>query len=147
MVNEADKSVPGRVQPLPPSFRVVPGRIQPPWSKAAASGATSACVVIQFLGDRVRIRDSKFVHGSTLTGAVQPVVSVTAKAWPAFIDAVAAGAAGADCPEIGFETVASGHVVVRAQATGLELRFEAHEWAAFVDGARAGEFGPVPAVV
>lgn len=120
----------------------VPAMNRPvPFVKSRDSAGNGACVEVQRLpSGRVRLRDSKFVHRSELGSAVQPVITLSASSWDAFLR----GCRGSATVAVNREVVATmgtdGTVTIRSLITGVELTFLAAEWRAFLAGVERGEF-------
>jgi len=104
------------------------------WFKSLRSSSNDACVEVRFSPDEVLVRDSKY-QGAP---AVQPVISISVAAWPAFLALAAHGSATQprDVPTI--ENHASG-TTLRA-ADGTTLSYTPAEWDAFTAGIADGEF-------
>ncbi|HEY2575751.1 MAG TPA: DUF397 domain-containing protein [Streptosporangiaceae bacterium] len=100
------------------------------WRKSSYSTGTGNCVEIAPAADSVVIRHSK--HPGTGT------ISFSSAAWAAFVreapKAPASGNGAAAITRMGTDTL------VKSIASGVELRFDEGEWAAFLAGAADGEF-------
>lgn len=98
------------------------------WRKSSFSTATGNCVEVAPLGDAVAVRHSKRPAAGTILVAYPE--------WSGFVSAARSGSAHAGdavaVAEVGTDTV--------VRAGGVELCFDAAEWAAFRAGAVAGEF-------
>lgn len=112
-----------------------------PFVKSRASAANGACVEVQRLrSGRVRLRDSKFVHRSELGSTVQPVITLSASSWDAFLRGCRSPTPVAVNREVVTTVGSDGAVTVRSVITGVELTFLAAEWRAFLAGVERGEF-------
>ncbi len=107
------------------------------WRKSSYSTSTGNCVEIAPMADGVAVRHSKHPDAGT--------ISLPRDVWAMFVRETVAGApVRAD----GVVTVArdGAETVVGSPATGVELRFDGDEWAAFRAGAADGEFDFPPIV-
>lgn len=108
------------------------------WWKSSYSGNTGGdCVEVANNGVHVLIRDSKYRRDSSNDPATEPIISVTAHQWNAFLAAVADRVATSTEPAITLD--ATGYATLRA-ADGTSLLFTPAEWTAFTDGVKDGEF-------
>ncbi len=116
------------------------------WFKSSRSSETQSCVEVKFEGDRVFLRDSKYLRNLENNPATQPTISLTASRWPAFCRYAtnpAAALVGTGLP--GIEQRPDGRATVSCTETAVALDFLPDEWAAFVAGIIAGEFELVAA--
>ncbi|WP_216891999.1 DUF397 domain-containing protein [Nocardia alni] len=111
------------------------------WFTSTRTNNGNQCVEVRFDGAAVHIRDSKFRRDPAHRPAEEPVITVDAREWMRFLAAVLAGA-GAD-GQLGAEPAGGGRMKVRHGA--VELTYTPGEWAAFLAGARDGEFDRAPA--
>lgn len=110
------------------------------WFTSSRTNNGNQCVEVRFDGDAVLIRDSKFRRDPAHRPGDEPVITVTAGEWTAFLDALIGG------------TAQTTGLIARPAADGsttlsrgdLTLTYTPGEWDAFVAGARAGEFDRVP---
>ncbi|WP_228786499.1 DUF397 domain-containing protein [Nocardia terpenica] len=110
------------------------------WRTSSYSGSNGGeCVEVAFDDDRVLIRDSKYLRNPANDPASQPVITMSAADWSAFLGAATAGIhiTQHDLPTI--ERADTGEVSLRA-ADGTVLTYTAAEWLAFTSGVRDGEF-------
>ncbi|WP_405490871.1 DUF397 domain-containing protein [Nocardia sp. NBC_00511] len=110
------------------------------WRKSSYSGTNGGeCVEVAFENDRALIRDSKFLRDPANNPAAQPLITMNVKLWPAFLSLALGGTTVAAGVPIIQREAESGEVRLRS-ATGVCLTYTAAEWAAFISGARDGEF-------
>lgn len=105
------------------------------WVKASTSGANGSVEVARE-EDMVLVRDSRL-------GPESPVISYPVDWWDTLCQAMRRAAEhpnGVAWLPSGAHRMADGGVSWRRERA--TLRFTAQDWAAFVDGARAGEFDP-----
>ncbi|MDI2028201.1 DUF397 domain-containing protein [Saccharopolyspora sp. TS4A08] len=101
------------------------------WFKSSLSHPNgNECVEVFFDTGKVHVRDSKD-HGAG------PSITVSAEHWQPFLDEVVGRAAANPAIRIHVETTGAAALHSRK---GVVLSYTAGEWAAFVDGARRGEF-------
>lgn len=107
------------------------------WYKSSRSNDGPNCVEVNFDGDRVLVRDSKYLRSGRNDPAKQPVIAVPVGSWAAFLEVVCGGVVATnDVPAInhhenGDVSLSRGHVV---------LTFTPSEWLAFTGGIADGEF-------
>ncbi|MGQ4618209.1 DUF397 domain-containing protein [Nocardia sp. R7R-8] len=106
------------------------------WFTSTRSNNGNQCVEVRFDGDAVLIRDSKYRRDPANRPADEPVITVTAAEWTAFLDAVRTR--GRSNGELRAHPVADGHTALRHGA--VTLVYTPEEWNAFLLGAHAGEF-------
>ena len=101
------------------------------WRTSTRSNNGANCVEVNFTTTGMLMRDTK----DRGTG---PVIDFTADQWARFVHEVLDGLPSAN----GAVTVSHRGTVteVRSLATGRTLRYTPSEWAAFLGGARDGEF-------
>lgn len=119
-----------------------PARYRPavtPWFTSTRTNNGNQCVEVRFEDAAVLIRDSKYRRDPTHRPEDEPIVTVDAETWMAFLRALGNGS---DTPELRVLPAADGGVRLRHATT--ELRFTAGEWCAFLAGARDGEFDRLP---
>ncbi|MCX4096497.1 DUF397 domain-containing protein [Nocardia sp. alder85J] len=110
------------------------------WFTSTRTNNGNQCVEVRFDGDVVHVRDSKFRRDPANRDAAEPVVTVSAREWTAFLDTVISGVA----------TNSELHVVTAADGGAtlvhgeMRLTYTPGEWSAFVAGARDGEFDRIP---
>ncbi len=86
----------------------------------------------------VQIRDSKFHRDSHNAGLDEPIITVAAPVWTAFLHRLLAGHPH---PALVVHTSPDGSTTLRHEA--VHLHFTAEEWNAFVAGVRDEEFACV----
>ncbi|BCK59358.1 hypothetical protein NWFMUON74_71300 [Nocardia wallacei] len=128
----------GKILPMPTTARYRPEATG--WFTSSRTNNGNQCVEVRFDGDAVLIRDSKFRRDPAHRPADEPVITVTAGEWMAFLDAVIGGTART--AGLIARTAADGSTTV--SHADLALTYTPGEWDAFVAGARAGEFDRVP---
>jgi hypothetical protein len=106
------------------------------WFTSTRSNNGNQCVEVRFDGDAVLIRDSKYRRDPANRPGDEPVITVTAAEWTAFLDAVRTG--GRSNGELRAHPAADGHTALRHG--GITLTYTPEEWDAFLLGARDGEF-------
>lgn len=111
------------------------------WFKSAYSTGGDSCVEVQFDGDSVLIRDSKYRRDSANDLAAEPIIVVTAAQWHSFLD-VAAGHS-TDIVEPAIASEADGCTSLRSG--DVTLTYTPAEWAAFTAGVLQGDFAPAQA--
>ncbi|MGK8521276.1 DUF397 domain-containing protein [Nocardia asteroides] len=109
------------------------------WFTSTRSNNGNQCVEVRFDGDAVLIRDSKYRRDPANRPADEPVITVTAAEWTAFLDAVRAR--GRSNGELRAHTAGNGHTALRYG--GTTLLYTPEEWDAFLLGAHDGEFHPI----
>ncbi|WP_025353642.1 DUF397 domain-containing protein [Nocardia nova] len=110
-----------------------------PWFTSTRTNNGNQCVEVRFDGAAVSIRDSKYRRDPANRSEREPVITVDARIWMEFL-AVVTGRA--DRAQLRTRPDRDGGTILRHRT--VELRFTAGEWAAFVAGARDGEFDRVP---
>jgi len=108
------------------------------WFTSTRTNNGNQCVEIRFDGARVLIRDSKFRRHPANRPADEPVITVTASEWTAFLDVVLGGAAATAAAALTAVSLGDGRTTIRGGA--VELTYTPGEWDAFIAGARDGEF-------
>ncbi|WP_063050332.1 DUF397 domain-containing protein [Nocardia arthritidis] len=106
------------------------------WFTSTRSNNGNQCVEVRFDGDAVLIRDSKYRRNPANHPGDEPVITVTAAEWIAFLDAVRTR--GRSNGELRAHPVADGHTALRHG--GITLTYNSEEWNAFLLGAHDGEF-------
>lgn len=109
------------------------------WFTSTRSNNGNQCVEVRFDGDAVLIRDSKYRRDPANRTAEEPVITVTAAEWTAFLDAVRT--CGRSDGELSAHPAADGHTALRHG--GVALVYTQEEWDAFLLGAHDGEFDRV----
>lgn len=123
-----------------PTTRRSPAADDGPWFKSTYSTGTATCVEVHVHrgGDRVSLRDSKFVPSHRFHR--QPTIEVAAAHWPQLLREVSGRAPIGTNPAVAIRTGLDGGTSVRCRTTGTTLWFSAPEWRAFTRGVIAGEF-------
>ncbi|WP_249644498.1 DUF397 domain-containing protein [Nocardia sputi] len=106
------------------------------WFTSTRSNNGNQCVEVRFDGDAVLIRDSKYRRDPANRPAEEPVITVTAAEWTAFLDTLRTR--GRSSGELRAHTAANGHTTLRHG--GITLVYTPEEWDAFLLGAYDGEF-------
>ncbi|QBS42225.1 DUF397 domain-containing protein [Nocardia sp. CS682] len=106
------------------------------WFRSTRSNNGNQCVEVRFDGDAVLIRDSKYRRDPAHRPADEPIITVTAREWSAFLDALRT--AHRPPGALTASTAADGHTTLRHGTT--VLRYTPQEWDAFLLGVRDGEF-------
>ncbi|MGW4631362.1 DUF397 domain-containing protein [Nocardia sp. NPDC004415] len=105
------------------------------WFTSSRSNNGNQCVEVRFDGDIVQIRDSKFRRNPRNLGSDEPIITVGAALWTAFLHCLLTGRRHPDLVA---------HVSLDGSATlrhdDVLLHFTAPEWEAFVAGVRDDEF-------
>ncbi|MGW4088923.1 DUF397 domain-containing protein [Nocardia sp. NPDC004750] len=109
------------------------------WFTSTRSNNGNQCVEVRFDGDAVLIRDSKYRRDPANRHADEPVITVTAAEWTAFLDAVRIR--GRSNGELSAHPAADGHTTLRHGE--VALTYTPEEWDAFLLGAHDGEFDRV----
>lgn len=105
------------------------------WFTSTRTNNGNQCVEVRFDGHAVHIRDSKFRRQPGHRPEAQPVITVGAGEWMAFLDIVRGRTAST---ALTAHTTADGHTTLRHRGTALT--YTPGEWRAFVAGVRDGEF-------
>jgi len=117
------------------------------WFTSTCSNNGNQCVEVRFEGSEVFIRDSKYRRDPAHRRGDEPVITVTRSQWSAFLDTVKhPGCSGVDtsCGVVADLSARPGrHGNTTLCHGSTELVFTAAEWAAFLAGARNGEFDPL----
>ncbi|NEW38405.1 DUF397 domain-containing protein [Nocardia cyriacigeorgica] len=106
------------------------------WFTSSRSNNGNQCVEVRFDGDAVLIRDSKYRRNPANRSDEEPVITVTACEWTAFIDTVSGR--GHTTSVLTVHTAEDGHTRLGHGAT--TLTYTPEEWEAFLAGATDGEF-------
>ncbi|MFE7744822.1 DUF397 domain-containing protein [Nocardia sp. NPDC057455] len=106
------------------------------WFTSTRSNNGNQCVEVRFDGDAVLIRDSKYRRDPANRPDEEPVITVTAAEWTAFLDAVRTR--GRSNGELRAHPAANGHTALRHGE--ITLTYTREEWDAFLLGAHDGEF-------
>lgn len=101
------------------------------WRTSSYSENGEKCVEAAPTSDGAIIRDTKNPSAGT--------ISFNQDAWRGFVFEACTGADG-DNGTARITRTEDGGALVQSLLDGLELRFDAGEWSAFVSGARDGEF-------
>ncbi|MGQ4599985.1 DUF397 domain-containing protein [Nocardia sp. R6R-6] len=110
------------------------------WRKSSYSNNGGAsCVEINFAGETILLRDSKYLRDPSNDPAAQPIIAIEVHSWPVFLAAAAGSGSDSAGGIPSIERTQDGGAVVRA-ADGATLVYTSAEWDAFVAGIRAGEF-------
>jgi len=96
------------------------------------------CVEALIIGAQAALRDSK----QNELGALQPIIELSTARFLVFQDELLGLAPLGSNGEIAVDELDDGWVAFRSLSTGVELRYDADELSAFIDGVRAGEFRP-----
>ncbi|QIS07036.1 DUF397 domain-containing protein [Nocardia brasiliensis] len=113
------------------------------WFTSTRSNNGNQCVEVRFDGTAVLVRDSKYRRDPANRPADEPVITVTALDWTAFLDALRAGRRTEG--SLVADTAADGHTTLRHGDT--VLTYTPAEWDAFLLGAHDGEFDRVASTV
>lgn len=105
------------------------------WFTSSYSNNGNQCVEVRFAGGVVLIRDSKFRRNAADAGVPEPIVTVSAETWTAFLHCLLSGRGH---PRLITATTPDGGTALSHH--GITLRFTAAEWSAFVAGVRDDEF-------
>ncbi|MFC9965765.1 DUF397 domain-containing protein [Nocardia ignorata] len=108
------------------------------WFTSSRSNNGNQCVEVRFEGDAVQIRDSKFRRNPMNRGLDEPIITVPASVWNAFLDCLLAQRPH---PSLTTQHAADGATTLRHGSTALH--FTPAEWEAFVAGVRDDEFACV----
>ncbi|MEV6320393.1 DUF397 domain-containing protein [Nocardia sp. NPDC051787] len=111
------------------------------WFTSTRSNNGNQCVEVRFDGDAVLIRDSKYRRNPANRPADEPIITVTAAEWTAFLDVLRTR--GRSNGELSAHTAANGHTTLRHGET--TLTYTPGEWDAFLLGAHDGEFDRIVA--
>lgn len=112
------------------------------WFKSSRSSGSCNCVEVNFDLDEhsVSIRDSKYLQDATNDPAAQPIITVTADQWRAFLAELNDSKAAAVHPALSAHLAPDGAVTLRSPAANTSLLYTSGEWKAFLGGVRSGEF-------
>lgn len=117
------------------------------WFTSTWSNNGNQCVEVRFEGSEVFVRDSKYRRDPAHRRGEEPVITVTTSEWGAFLDTVKRpDCSGGDTSrDAGADLSArpGRHGSTTLRYGNIELVFTAVEWAAFLVGARNGEFDPL----
>ncbi|MFD6453867.1 DUF397 domain-containing protein [Nocardia sp. NPDC056541] len=105
------------------------------WFTSSRSNNGNQCVEVRFDGDAVQIRDSKFRRNPMNAGLVEPVITVDAPLWTAFLHCLLTARPH---PDLVAHTSSDGSTTLRHEA--VLLHFTPEEWNAFTAGVRDDEF-------
>ncbi len=109
------------------------------WFTSSFTNGSQACVEVRFHDDLVSIRDSKYRRDPAHDPHREPVITVTAGQWTAFLDEFTGhatrGANGALIVEDGPDGT-----LLRAADQDTTLSFTHAEWQAYLAGVHAHEF-------
>lgn len=124
----------------PPSTRRSSTADDGSWFKSTFSSGSCTCVevLVPSGGDRVSLRDSKFVPSHRFHR--QPTIEVPAAHWTHFLLEVSGRALTGTNPAVTIRIGHDGDTSVRCRTTGTTLWFNGLEWRAFARGVIAGEF-------
>ncbi|MGI9001603.1 MAG: DUF397 domain-containing protein [Pseudonocardia sp.] len=106
------------------------------WFKSSASNGAGTCVEVRFHDDLVSIRDSKYRRDPAHDPHREPILTVTAEQWIAFLNDLTAPAT--DGPLI-FESTPGG-LLLHATNQNTTLHFTHAEWQSFLTGVHTREF-------
>ncbi|MEU7763733.1 DUF397 domain-containing protein [Nocardia sp. NPDC049190] len=106
------------------------------WFTSTRSNNGNQCVEVRFDGDAVLVRDSKYRRNPAHRTADEPIITVTATEWAAFLDLLQTR--GRPQGELSAHTAADGRTTLRHGET--TLTYTPEEWDAFLLGAHDGEF-------
>lgn len=114
------------------------GDFHPRWHRSSKC-PTGACVEVSEIGiDTFALRDSKLGH---LLGD-QPVIVTKRAEYIAFLAEIVGEAPPGSSKGVLIEAVDGGNTIFKSALSGVELQYNVDEMAAFVLGAKSGEFGP-----
>ncbi|WP_067467861.1 DUF397 domain-containing protein [Nocardia amamiensis] len=120
-------------------------RLRHGWQKSSYSNNGGAsCVEVNFAGETILLRDSKYLRDPSNDPAGQPIIVIEAESWPVFLNAAAGLATDPARGIPSIKRTPDGGAVVRA-VDGTALVYTCAEWHAFVAGIRAGEFSLIAA--
>ncbi|MFE3320231.1 DUF397 domain-containing protein [Nocardia sp. NPDC059195] len=108
------------------------------WFTSSRSNNGNQCVEVRFDGNVVQVRDSKFRRNPMNTGAAEPIITVDAPVWTAFLHSLLTEH---HHPDLIAHVSPDGSTTLCHE--DVLLRFTAAEWQAFVAGARDNEFACV----
>jgi Domain of unknown function (DUF397) len=112
-----------------------------PWFKSSYSGAMSTCVQLRFHHQRVDIGDSKFLDNPGADPEQQPIITLSIEQWHQFLAEFTGRRPALADLALAVERNSDSTITLRCTTTQTGLTYNADEWAAFVAGAHAGEFG------
>ncbi|MEV0249761.1 DUF397 domain-containing protein [Nocardia sp. NPDC050712] len=108
------------------------------WFTSSRSNNGNQCVEVRFDGDAVLIRDSKYRRNPADRRVEEPIITVTASVWNSFLTLLNSGRAH---PQLLVHNSEDGGATLRHR--DIALTYTPPEWAAFLAGARDGEFDRV----
>ncbi|WP_069164971.1 DUF397 domain-containing protein [Nocardia altamirensis] len=106
------------------------------WFTSTRSNNGNQCVEVRFEGDAVLIRDSKYRRNPANHPAEEPIVTISAHEWNAFLDTLRARSRTSGA--LIAHTAADGSTTLRHGTTVLD--YTPQEWDAFLLGVHDGEF-------
>ncbi|MET9489103.1 DUF397 domain-containing protein [Nocardia sp. NPDC006630] len=106
------------------------------WFTSTRTNNGNQCVEVRFDGDAVLIRDSKFRRNPAHRGQAEPIITVTAADWMAFLATVPGRHTGSTAL-VAYPSPHGGATLVHGETS---LVYTPGEWAAFAAGVRDGEF-------
>ncbi|NKY33874.1 DUF397 domain-containing protein [Nocardia speluncae] len=116
------------------------------WRKSSFSNNGGAsCVEVNFIGDHVLLRDSKYLRNPDNDPTTQPQISIPADLWTVFCDHSTDPTTQATAGMPTIDRRNDGWITVSCRDTGVTLVFTPGEWAAFIAGIQAEEFSLVVA--
>ncbi|MFI7004081.1 DUF397 domain-containing protein [Nocardia sp. NPDC050175] len=122
---------------------VTPRSVYTDWFRSTRSNNGNQCVEVRFDGDAVLVRDSKYRRNPANPPADEPIITVTAPEWTAFLDTLRTS--GRTPGALTAHTAADGHTLLRHGST--VLGYTPQEWDAFLLGAHDGEFDRIALTV
>ena len=107
------------------------------WLTSSFTGGGQDCVEVRSEGGRVHIRDTKYRRDPANDLAAEPIITITATQWTAVLDEVMGRAPAGSNGAVDIDAGPGGTTVIRS--TDTTLTYTRREWAAFLNGVRAGE--------
>ncbi|MGI9001852.1 MAG: DUF397 domain-containing protein [Pseudonocardia sp.] len=112
---------------------------QSEWFKSSVSSSDGSCVEVRFHDDLVSIRDSKYRRDPAHDPHREPILTVTAEQWTAFLNNLT----DPTNPRTGGALLVEsspGGPLLRATDRDTTLHFTHAEWQSFLTGVHAHEF-------
>lgn len=114
------------------------------WFKSSFTTNANECVEVRYDGDRVLIRDSKYLRDAANPPERQPIITVSSAQWARFLDELSGTAPLGSNGALLVEVRPDGAATLRTADGDTALHYTPGEWRAYLAGVHAREFA-VPA--
>jgi hypothetical protein len=110
------------------------------WFKSSFTDNANACVEVCYAGDRVLIRDSKYLRDPANAPERQPIITITSAQWAGFLGELTGTAIPGSNGALLVDVHPDGAATLRTADGRTALHYTPGEWRAYLAGVHAQEF-------